>query len=114
MITHNQTAMPRFALAAGLALFGTIASFGATVSPAQAGTTTNAATLAAAIDGPVKKVVNGALWKCTGDACVGQLDGSRPVNTCRQVVKTFGAVTKFATPKGELSAEDLQRCNAAA
>lgn len=114
MITHNQTAMPRFALAAGLALFGTIASFGATVTPAKANTATNVATLATGLEAPAKKVVNGALWKCTADACVGQLDGSRPVNTCRQVVKSFGTVTKFATPKGELSAEDLQRCNAAA
>ncbi|PKB14670.1 hypothetical protein B0I00_2268 [Novosphingobium kunmingense] len=114
MITYNQTAMPRFVLAAGLALLGTVASFGVTTTPARAGTSTNAATLATGLESPAKKVVNGALWKCTGDACVGQIDGSRPVNTCRQVVKTFGAVTKFATPKGELSAEDLQRCNAAA
>lgn len=114
MITHNQTAMPRFALAAGLALFGTIASFGATVTPAKANTGTNAATLATSVETPVKKVINGVLWKCNAAFCVGQQDGSRPVKTCRQVVKTFGTVTKFATPKGELSAEDLQRCNAAA
>jgi hypothetical protein len=30
------------------------------------------------------------------------------------VVKSFGKVSSFAGPKGELSAEDLQRCNAAA
>lgn len=114
MIAQNQTAMPRFVLAAGLALFGTIASFGTTVAPARAGTAVNAATLATGLGTPAKKVVNGALWQCTEAACVGQIDGSRPVNTCRQVAKTFGAVTKFATPKGELSAEDLQRCNAAA
>jgi hypothetical protein len=29
-------------------------------------------------------------------------------------VKAFGQVSTFAGPKGEFSAEDLQRCNAAA
>ena len=44
----------------------------------------------------------------------GAVDGARPLNTCTKVVKAFGAVSTFATPKGELSAEDLQSCNAAA
>ncbi|MFC0590275.1 hypothetical protein ACFFF7_12700 [Novosphingobium aquiterrae] len=114
MITQTQNAFPRLFLAAGLALAGTIASFGATVSPAHAGTNAYSATLAAGLEAPAKKVVNGVLWKCEGDSCVGAVDGARPVNTCRQVVKTFGAVSKFATPKGDLGAEDLQRCNAAA
>lgn len=114
MITQTQSAFPRLLLAAGLAMAGTIASFGVTVTPAHAASNAYSATLATGLEAPAKKVVNGVLWKCTGDACVGAVDGARPVNTCRQVVKTFGAVTKFATPKGDLGAEDLQRCNAAA
>ncbi|WP_296677098.1 hypothetical protein [Novosphingobium sp.] len=114
MIIQTQNPLPRMLFAAGLAMAGTIASFGATVSPAKAGTNAYSATLVSGLEAPAKKVVNGVLWKCAGDACVGPVDGSRAVNTCRQVVKTFGAVTKFATPKGELSAEDLQHCNAAA
>lgn len=114
MFAQTQSAVSRLFLAAGLALAGTVASFGVTIAPAHAGMPTYAATLASSVETPAKKVVNGVLWKCTGDACVGAVDGARAVNTCRQVVKTFGPVTRFATPKGDLGAEDLQRCNAAA
>lgn len=109
----NSTAL-RNTLLAGLALIGTVGSLAATVSPAQAASPRYTAKLATALEAPAKKVVNGVVWNCSGDACVGPVDGARPANTCVQVVKTFGQVTQFATPKGELSAEDLQRCNAAA
>ena len=38
----------------------------------------------------------------------------RPLKMISGVTKEFGQVTKFATPKGELSADKLARCNAAA
>ncbi|MGE8142734.1 CC_3452 family protein [Novosphingobium sp. NPDC080210] len=98
---------------AGLALFGTVASFSATVSPAQAAAARYTAKLSTAVEAPARKVVNGVVWNCTGDTCTGAVDGARPLNTCAKVVKAFGPVASFTTPKGELSAEDLQSCNAA-
>ncbi|WP_374528986.1 hypothetical protein [Novosphingobium sp.] len=106
--------LTRTLLAAGLAFAGTIASFSATVTPAHAGAAGYTAKLSTALEAPKQKVVNDVLWRCSGDSCSAPVDGARPVNTCAKVVKAFGPVTSFATPKGELSAEDLQRCNAAA
>jgi len=108
------TAFSRSVLAAGLAIAGTLASFSATTVPAHAGAAGYTAKLSSALAAPKSKVVNGVVWSCTGDSCAGPVDGARAVNTCRQVAKTFGQVSSFATPKGELSVEDLQRCNATA
>lgn len=113
MTTTCSRGFPRTFLLAGLALIGTIGSFSATVTPAQAASQRYTATLSAGLEAPVRKVVNGVVWNCTGDTCTGPVDGARPLNTCAKVVKAFGPVTAFTTPKGELAADDLQACNAA-
>ena len=113
-MTITATTLSRSLLAAGLAVVGTIASFAVTTSPVQAQTArTYSATLAAPA-AEATKVVNGVNWTCTGTACTGRVDGAAPINTCTRVVKAFGQVTKFATPKGEFDADKLARCNAAA
>jgi hypothetical protein len=112
-LTNSHSAL-RTALLAGLALIGSVGSIAATATRAEAASPRYTAKLSAAVQAPTKKVVNGVVWNCTGDTCTGAVDGARPLNTCTKVVKAFGAVTSFATPKGELSAEDLQSCNAAA
>jgi hypothetical protein len=114
-MTLNTTArtVSRNLLLAGLALVGSIGSIAATVSPAQAAAPRYTAKLVTALEAPAKKVVNDVIWSCAGDTCSAPIDGGRPLNTCIKVVKTFGQVTAFASPKGEFSAEDLQRCNAA-
>jgi hypothetical protein len=114
MTTLANSPLSRTLLAAGLAIAGTLASFSATTTPAEAASARYSAKLTAAVQAPARKVVNGVLWNCTGDSCSGAVDGARPINTCVQVVKAFGQVSSFAGPKGEFSAEDLQRCNAAA
>lgn len=114
MTITNSRGVSRTLVLAGLALFGTVASFSATVSPAEAAPARYTAKLTTALQAPAKKVVNGVVWNCTGDTCTGPVDGARAVNTCVKVVKAFGQVTSFATPKGEFSTEDLQSCNAAA
>ncbi len=106
--------LTRTLFTAGLALVGTVLSFSATATPAFAGTAPGyKATLSSAIEAPAKKIVNGAMWKCEGASCAGKEDGSRPLTTCVKVVKAFGPVSEFVTPKGEFSADELQRCNAA-
>ncbi len=106
----------RTLLAAGLAIVGTVSSFGVTTSPAhaQGASLGNVASLATPLETSRKIVINETLWKCAGDVCKSAVENSRPANTCIRLVKKIGPVTSFATPRGELSAEDLQRCNAAA
>lgn len=114
MTTAISRLLPRTLLTAGLALVGTVLSFSATATPAFAQAPGYKATLSTAVEAPAKKVVNGALWKCEGTSCTGKEDGSRPLTTCVKVVKAFGPVSGFVTPKGEFSADEVQRCNAAA
>ena len=113
-MTAISNTFSRSLLAAGLALAGTVLSFSATTTPAHAGTARYAAKLATALEAPASKVVNDVLWKCAGDSCTGPIDGAAPRNTCVKVAKAFGPLSSFTGPKGEFSAEDLQRCNAAA
>lgn len=111
MTITNSRGLPRTFVLAGLALVGTIGVFSTT--PAQAANPRYVAKLSTAVEAPVRKVVNGVVWNCTGDSCTGPVDGARPLNTCAKVVKAFGQVAAFTTPKGELAAEDLQACNGA-
>lgn len=115
MFKTSQNPFARNLFVGVLAVVGTVASFSAATTPAHAQTAAAyTAKLAKGVDAPLRKVVNGAVWNCSGDACTGRSDGSSPVNTCARVVQAFGQVTSFATPKGELSADKLARCNAAA
>ena len=116
MTTVIQRTFSRTLIVAGLALAGTLASFGATTTPAYAQPAAKGytATLAAPVEAPTRQVINGVLWKCEGDSCSAPLDGSSPATACAKAVRKLGAFTRFATPKGELSADQLQRCNAAA
>lgn len=113
MNTALSSQLSRSFLAAALAFTGTIVSFSATTSTAHAGTNHYNAKLSTAVAAPKDKVVNDVVWKCAGDNCSGPIDGSRTINTCVKVVKAFGKVQSFTGPKGELSADDLARCNAA-
>jgi hypothetical protein len=71
----------------------------------------NVAALAAPLASPRQEIVSGVLWKCAGEHCAAPTDGSRPLLVCQRVAKTFGPVARFATPTGELSSEELSRCN---
>lgn len=103
----------RNTLAAVLALAGTVISFAATTSNAQAaGAERYQVQLAAALPAAKSKIINDVVWNCTGDSCSAQTDGSRPVYTCVKVAKAFGPVAAFTGPKGALSAEELAACNA--
>jgi hypothetical protein len=115
MTTAVSRTLPRTIIAAGLALAGTIASFGITAAPAQAqgpAAKNYTASLAAPLESPRREVINGVVWNCKGDSCAAPLDGSRASTTCTRVAREFGQLARFATPKGEFTAEELQRCNA--
>jgi hypothetical protein len=96
------------------AVFVTSLAFAGIVSsPAQAAPRGGSyvAALTAPLAEPREDIVDGMLWKCTGDRCSAPAKGSRPVLVCGRVAKKFGAVSRFTSPQGELSAEELVRCN---
>ena len=78
---------------------------------AQPAASLYSATLQSPLAAPRQEILDSALWKCAGDSCVARDAGSRPVLVCQRVVKKFGAVARFSTPAGELSQQDLARCN---
>lgn len=93
----------RVALVAGLALGGQ-----AHAAP-QAGV--YALVLAHPLPAPRQEIVDGVLWKCAGEQCSAPAQGSRPVLACGRVARKIGPVARFTAPQGELSAEELARCN---
>ena len=99
-----------------LALIGATASFAMTAGLSHAATNGPfySATLTRPMDGAQKVIQKGVLWKCEGDVCSAPRDTSRPVIVCARLVQKVGPVARFATPQGDLAAEDLARCNESA
>lgn len=94
---------------ASLALAGAaLVAMPAAAQPAPSG---YAATLQSPLAAPRQEILDSALWKCAGDSCTARDAGSRPVLVCQRVVKKFGPVARFTHPAGELSQQDLSRCN---
>lgn len=116
MIAQAHSPLTRSLLAAGLALAGTLASFAATTTQAEAATAQRySAQLSTALEAPKSKVINGVVWDCEGASCTtAEIDGSRPIFTCVKVAKAFGPVAAFTGPKGAFTADELAECNAKA
>lgn len=115
MIVSNGNGAVRQLLPAILALIGTTASFALTAVPTRAANGPfYSARLTRPMDGQQKVIQKGVLWKCVGDECSAPRDASRPVIVCARLVQKVGPVARFATPQGDLAAEDLARCNAVA
>lgn len=96
--------------AAGLAVALLAGVSGAQAAPRDG---TYSAALTNPLAAPRQRIVDGVLWKCTTAQCSGTAEGSRPVLVCQRIARTFGAVSRFTTPTGELSGEELARCNMA-
>lgn len=98
-------------LPAALAVVGTALSFGVTATPSHAAASYYSVTLATPLDAP-KRFMNGDTpWACTGAECTAPRDTSRANVVCARLVKKVGPIARFATPDGELAAEDLTKCN---
>ena len=56
-----------------------------------------------------------ALWFCNGDTCTAELKRKgATVSACKKVAKEVGKLAQFKSEAGELSAADLEKCNASA
>lgn len=53
------------------------------------------------------------LWSCEGDTCLARPGHAATVRSCRQFVREAGGVrvTAYGPEGGELTAEELARCN---
>ncbi len=111
MTTAFARTLPRALIAAALAFTGTIASFSA--STADAATGAYSVALATPLAEARREIIDGAMWRCEGERCSAPADGARAIAVCGKVSRKFGPVARFATPQGELSAEQLARCNSA-
>lgn len=96
-----------------LALAGTAATFAVTATPVRAADANAfySVTLAAPVAKPAKLMLGDVLWNCAGDSCSAAQDTARPVVICTKLAAKVGQISRFATPKGELAAEDIARCN---
>lgn len=110
-MTKDYTRSVSVLLAAVLAIVAGLATFGIQAQAAPRGAYT--ASLAAPLAAPKQEIIGGVMWKCVGESCSAPAEGSRPVLVCGRVAKKFGMVSRFASPQGELSAEELTRCNGA-
>ena len=83
-------------------------------STAHAGTNITA-TLEAPKERLVKIAAAKALWKCEDTTCTATLNRS-PVklSTCKEVVRSIGKVSAFASDERALSDANLKKCNAVA
>lgn len=113
MTTAIARKLPRVLFPAALALVTTLASFSATVVPAHAAASGGAyaVSLAAPLPEARREIIDGAIWRCQGDRCSAPADGARAAAVCGKVARRFGAVASFASPQGELTPEQLARCN---
>lgn len=112
MIAIRNSAV-RQLLPAVLALVGTATTFAVTATPVRAaeGNAYYSVQLATPVAKPAKMMLGDVLWSCAGDTCSAGQDAARPVVVCTKLAAKVGTINKFATPKGELAAEDIARCN---
>ena len=111
MIAIRNSAV-RQLIPAVLALVGTAATFAVTATPVRAqGNAYYSVQLAAPVAKPAQMMLGDVLWNCAGDTCSAGQDTARPVVVCTKLAAKVGTINRFATPKGELAAEDMARCN---
>lgn len=94
------------------ALIAAVVLFAA--SPAFAEAPATSATLADAATAPSGRViVDGATWRCEGDACTATGGSNQPATrACRRTVAKIGPVTSFSYKGQSLNEEEIAACNA--
>ncbi len=88
-----------------------LAALALTASPAVAATYSAKTSTPAPSD---RIAARDILWTCVSSACSGATLNSRPVVLCEGLAKKVGRIDSFLADGREISAADLQRCNASA
>lgn len=77
----------------------------------------SAATYSARTSVPVEQsriAVRDMLWTCGKGTCAGTTANSRPLVLCQSLAKEAGRIDGFTVDGREISADQLERCNASA
>lgn len=72
-----------------------------------AGNSLVSAKLATPVAERAQVIANGVVWTCEGDTCTAHFSRAVTARVCGELAKEVGQVTAI----GNLSAEDLARCN---
>ena len=82
-------------------------------APAVAQAPASSAVLADASKAPARAIIDGATWRCDGDACVATGGTNQPAaRACRRVASRLGAVSAFTYKGVALSEDQIAACNA--
>jgi hypothetical protein len=90
--------------------FLALSAFALAASPAAAATYSAKTTAPAA----AKIAARDVLWVCSSHTCTGTTPNSRPLVLCQGLAKQAGRIESFLVDGRDLSASDLERCNASA
>ncbi len=69
--------------------------------------------LEAPVSEPTRVIAQNAIWDCTGDTCIARVNHAASVRACRQFIRQAGDVriVSYGPEGGELSADEIARCN---
>ncbi len=82
------------------------------VGPAFARDPVFTARLEAPLAAGVRVIAQNTVWSCDGDTCRSRPSHGASVHACRQFVRESGArVLAYGPEGGELTADELARCN---
>lgn len=102
----------RSAVVAVIAMAYTALTFGATISPAQAGEPVFYRAELVSPTTETRTVAGNIAWYCKDNVCVAAKGTSSAVRVCQSLSRELGPVASFAV-KGEALAEDkIASCNA--
>ena len=108
---NSRSSLGQLAFAAA-AFVGTVLSFGATTSPAQAAAPAfYEVQLATPLASAKTQILNDVAWKCDGATCRGSQGTSRAEVVCARLARKLGEVASFAAKGETLDAEGLAKCN---
>lgn len=70
-------------------------------------------TLASPTDQTLPMVIDGLVWRCSGSSCTGPAGNGRAgdQHVCHDLAKKVGIVASYAGTRGNLTTEELARCN---
>jgi hypothetical protein len=74
------------------------------------------AQLQAPVAAPFEKIVDGRIWRCEGQSCVGatSVGARQPVlRECKRAAKALGSFVSYKSGSRQLDGEDAKACNAA-
>ena len=93
------------------ALAVSVLALGATLSAAQAKSTTYHAVPVTAIEGERDLSVGDTLWECSASGCITTSGSGSAASVCSQAAKKFGKLQSFNVNTAAFEAEKLAKCN---